>query len=101
MAAAVTDQHTPEEVAGCCIVIVLTPIGQREELPDFGVDQPVFRTPPLDVDQLMAQIMEWESRADLTAIGFMDTIDPAVQHVLASIRPVEEGGDASAHREFL
>lgn len=59
------EQDTSSEVACCVSAIVAFPKGFRAERPDFGVDDPVFDTLPLDTGNIEGDIRNWEPRADL------------------------------------
>jgi phage baseplate assembly protein W len=63
--AAVNDQDTLEDVTACVTAILTTPLGFREELPDFGLRDMTFSQGGVDVDEIQVAIQQWEPRADV------------------------------------
>lgn len=59
------EQDSIADVAGCVEVILRTPRGSREELPEFGTPSPVF-TAPFKIDGARRAVAEWEPRAQVT-----------------------------------
>jgi phage baseplate assembly protein W len=68
----VVEQDSDEEVRQCVATLARTRIGQRAEHPDYGVSDPSFRR-EADLDELRAQIQEWEPRADVVLGQTLDT----------------------------
>lgn len=69
---AAVEQDTGEDVAQCVQVVVSTPKGSCDWLPDFGVDDQTFNQGGADPGEFEAAIREWEPRAD---IEIDDTLD--------------------------
>lgn len=63
-AALVVPQDTTEEVEQGVKVLMLTELGERLEVPDFGISDPVFQT-EVDVANIAAAALEWDSRVEL------------------------------------
>lgn len=63
--AAVVEQDSVDEIAGCVLAVLLCPFGFRVELPTFGVPDPTFSMPGVDVDELRAVVELWEPRASV------------------------------------
>jgi len=63
---AVNEQDSADEIADCVLAILLCPLGYRVELPTFGIPDPTFSTPEVDVDSLQAAVDVWEPRATTT-----------------------------------
>ncbi len=57
------EDGSPDEIAQNVRVIVGTGVGERREVPDFGVDDPTFTD--ADLDDVEAAVAEFEPRADL------------------------------------
>jgi phage baseplate assembly protein W len=75
--AAYHEQDSDEEVFDCVEVLLSTEIGEREEVPDYGVPDYVFREGGVDLEDLHAVIERWEPRA-LVVISeeeFKDHVD--------------------------
>jgi phage baseplate assembly protein W len=58
---ATVEQDTPEDVAQCVEVLLMTETGSRVEVPEYGVDPWVFRRP--DRTAVVAACERWEPRA--------------------------------------
>jgi phage baseplate assembly protein W len=61
--AAVTEQDSVEEIADCCMAILLCPLGYRVELPEFGLPPQTFSSPGPDRDEMREALGQWEPRA--------------------------------------
>jgi phage baseplate assembly protein W len=83
--AAVTAQDSVEEIVDCVLAILLCPTGYRVELPEFGIDNPVFTTQPVDVDALRTAIALWEPRAAAVLDSNPDALDALIAHVTALV----------------
>lgn len=78
---AVVEQDSLSDIRNCLQVILRTPIDSREELPEFGVEDPTFRQQPLDPTGLENALNEWEPRANVTVHSFPDANDEAIAHL--------------------
>jgi phage baseplate assembly protein W len=61
--ALVNEQHSEEEIIDCVLAIVKTPRGWRDDLPEFGINDPLFSEQPIRVEDITSALDEWESRA--------------------------------------
>lgn len=61
--ALVNEQGSDDEITDAVMVICKTPVGWRDDLPDFGIPDQVFQEQPLKVDDLHAALDQWEDRA--------------------------------------
>ncbi len=59
-------EDSPEEVLQNVLVVLRTRPGERLATPDLGVRDPVFDG--LDVAEALAEVAEWEPRADVTVV---------------------------------
>jgi phage baseplate assembly protein W len=59
------EQDSIEDITNCVTAIFLTHVGQRPEVPDFGVEDLTFKTLPLDVDEIVSTISDQEPRVDM------------------------------------
>lgn len=60
--AVVLEQDDPAEIEQNVKVLVQTEIGERLEVPEFGIPDPTFRV-GIDLDALVGAAAEWDSRA--------------------------------------
>lgn len=88
--ASVVEQDSVDEIASCVFTVMACPKGFRSELPEFGIPDPVFKTQPLDLDELTAAIELWEPRAE-TLLSEAATADELVAQidVLVNVRTEE------------
>lgn len=63
---AVVDQDTPEDVTNCVEAIVRTPLGFRDDSPDFGLEDLTFNNQPFNVERLVSLIENQEPRLPVT-----------------------------------
>ncbi len=87
--AAVVEQDTPEEVFACVRAIVACPIGFRDDLPRFGIPDPLFKNAPLNTDAYESAITEWEPRARVDVTDTADASDPASRHLRIAVSTEE------------
>lgn len=57
------EQGSEEQVLSCATLIARTPIGYRDERPEFGWDWPDLRLAPIDVTPLVNALNAFEPRA--------------------------------------
>lgn len=83
--AATTEQDSDAEILDCVEVILSTPRGWREDLPEFGLDDPVFGI-GIDRQGIHDTVTQWEPRADTIVTSRPDLYDSLIQHVLVNVR---------------
>jgi phage baseplate assembly protein W len=83
--AAVVEQDSTQDVLNCVEAVLRTPLGYREELPDFGVEDPTFRQMPVDPSRIAQAIERWEPRANITVDSYPDSLDEALAHVRVQV----------------
>lgn len=88
--AAVADQDSTEDVTNCVEAIMLTPVGSRIEMPDFGIPDPTFQLQPLDFSTIIEAVLENEPRASVVFDQSPDKFDRLIARVTES---VSTGGD--------
>ena len=76
---AVVEQDSNEDVANCVEAIVRTRPGDRDELPAFGIADPLFQQVPIDTDLLVDQVEEWEPRARARACAEPELFEPSTR----------------------
>jgi phage baseplate assembly protein W len=59
------EQDSDDEIAACVYALIATERGSRIEEPDYGVEDPTFEALPLDLDEWLAQIDQFEPRAEV------------------------------------
>lgn len=67
----VNEQDSLDDINDCVTVLLSTPLGSREELPDYGITDPTGER-DLDTASILDAIAEWEDRA------VADTEDPVL-----------------------
>jgi phage baseplate assembly protein W len=87
-AALVVEQDTYEDLEQNVRVLLLTELGERLEVPDFGIDDLVFQT-SLDEAGLAAQAGEWDDRVDVLAAEDPDRVSAMVRHLLIEVTEKE------------
>jgi phage baseplate assembly protein W len=83
--AAVVEQDSVEEIAECCLAILLCPLGYRVELPEFGIEDPAFSSPAVDVGAIRRAVETWEPRAELLLSEYPDALDELIAHVQVQV----------------
>lgn len=63
--AAVNEQDSVEDITACVESIIRTPIGYRQELPDFGIRDQTFTQGMINTDDILIAIAQWEPRAEI------------------------------------
>lgn len=86
---AVNEQHSSDDVADCVEAILRTRPGDRDERPDFGVDDPTFDQLPLDLDGIVGRVAAQEPRAQLLAEERPDLFDEAVTRARITVSTQE------------
>lgn len=84
---ATVDQDSDAERLAAAAVIVCTPRGYRDDLPDFGVTQPVFEQTPLDLERLAGELAASDPRLVADAEELLDLADSATRTVRLAIEP--------------
>lgn len=87
--ARVLEQDTQEEVEQGVKVLILTELGERLEVPDFGVEDPTFQT-GIDVEQIAAAATGWDERATVFFDEGDGTVVDRVRRLLVQVT-TEEG----------
>jgi hypothetical protein len=83
---AVVEQNTYEEVAQSVQVILSTPKGSRIEVPDFGVDDPVFSVDSQSrATRMLDDIKTWDDRAQARLSITPDSVDDLLTRIRVEI----------------
>lgn len=61
--ALVNEQDSEDDIIACVLAIVKTPRGFRDDIPDFGITEQIFKELPLRAAEIQAALEEWEERA--------------------------------------
>jgi phage baseplate assembly protein W len=80
----VVEQDSLDEIVQSVQVLVGTQLGSREELPEYGIEDPTFSA-PVDVVAIQTSIEEWEDRAAVDIERSMSTVDELLQNVVITI----------------
>lgn len=77
---ALIEQDSEDEIVQSVRVLVSTPTESRVELPEYGVDDPLF-TQDTDLHQIADAVEEWEPRASVSVDESIDSLDKFVRHI--------------------
>lgn len=61
--AAVQEQDSEEEIMDCVEVLLSTEIGERMELPEYGLPDQTFSQGGADIERVSGVVQKWEPRA--------------------------------------
>lgn len=88
-AADTVEQDTTEELEQGVKVLMLTELGERLEVPDFGVADLTFRT-ELDVASIVAAAREWDERVEVDLAEDTDPINSMIRHLAVQVAAEED-----------
>lgn len=71
---------TIEEIEACARLLLGTPVGSRDMLPDFGTPQVEFSNHP-DLQDIESALDTWEPRLRSQVDGFFDDLDESLYHL--------------------
>lgn len=82
------DQDTDEEIMDCVRMILMFPVGSREDLPSFGCPELLFRqlTNEASLGRLHAAVVNWEPRVDIDVHLRAVLADPYVQQYIMRVK---------------
>lgn len=86
--AVVVEQDTVEEVEQGVKVLMLTELGERLEVPDFGINDPVFQT-DIDLAEISAAAVEWDERVEVALTEEPDRVNGMIIHLLVQVTEEE------------
>jgi hypothetical protein len=89
--AAVTEQGSADEIFDAVSAIVRFRRGDRIDLLDFGITEQLFREGGFDLDLLVAEVLEWEPRAQIDISNIPDRYEELFESIRMDIRSREEG----------
>lgn len=69
------EQDSVEDIIDCIQTSLLTNKGDRIELPEFGISNPLFELQPLNLDDLYADVTDQEPRALVILSQQSDAVD--------------------------
>ena len=88
-AAAVVDQDSAEDITQCVKVLFSTTVGERIEVPTYGIPMQAFATVASeDTSALAAAVKKWEPRA--TARISSNVVDERMRRVLVELEKNNE-----------
>lgn len=74
------EQDTIDEIAQCVSVLLLTTVGERLEVPDYGIPDITFNT-TLPLATIRTAIERWEPRATAMVTDEVDSLDELLRHI--------------------
>jgi phage baseplate assembly protein W len=87
------EQDSIDDVANCVEAIVSCPIGWRDEVPTFGVEDPVMMKQPIGANELANEIASQEPRALVIVEENPDLLDELLDRInigVSTVRPESE-----------
>lgn len=73
--AACVEQDSIEDIENCIVSILLTEIGARIEIPEYGMESMLFKQQPLSSGDIYNAITSQESRAHMVVSTDPDMVD--------------------------
>lgn len=83
--AVVADQDTLEDVSNCVQAIVLTMVGQRQELTTFGIGDYTLHNQPIAMDEIINAVIDQEPRAVLVMSQAPDQFDAFIAQIMMRV----------------
>jgi phage baseplate assembly protein W len=83
--AVVNQQDSMDDIASCVEAVCRTNPGDRDEMPDFGIEDPTFSPQPIPLGPLLSQITTFEPRATLLASQAPAMLDAAIANVQINV----------------
>lgn len=94
--AAVVEQNSYDEIAQCVQIVLTTSVGERIEVPTYGVSDPVFSSDSQARQQAMIEALnDWEPRWDGTLDITIDNVDEFIHHI--SVQLPDRPDDSQAY----
>lgn len=82
--ALVVEQDTQQEIEQGVKVLVLTEVGERLEVPDFGIRDLTFQN-DVDTEAIASAAVEWDDRVDLLFSEEPDRFRSMVRNLLIQV----------------
>ena len=83
--AVVQEQDSIEDVMNCVAAILRTQVGERTDLPEFGILDPTFETQPIDTAAIIQQVLAQEPRATLVIDQNPSAFDELIVNLLSTV----------------
>lgn len=78
-------QDTGDDIIDCVKAIIAYNIGDRQDLPEFGIPELLFQVyDEVTIDQVRTAVMEWEERAVIDVDGAVNLTDDMILNILVS-----------------
>lgn len=87
----VVEQDSLEEIGQCVEVFLRTTQGERIEIPEYGIGDPVFDV-NLDTEAIISDLLEWEPRAEVLMSEAFDPEDELTRIVRARVTTITGEG---------
>lgn len=76
------EQGSLAEVVNCVQAVVRYHKGDREVLPEFGIQDPTFTTGDIDLEAIKSEIDKWEPRAKVVLSEAYSSYDEGIRTIL-------------------
>ncbi len=87
--ARVVDQDSPQEIEQGVRVLMLSHVGERLEVPGFGIEDPTFRS-SLDEASIRQAASEWDERVEIAIQETPEETDAMIRHLLVQVSERED-----------
>ena len=84
--AIVVEQNSQDEIIDCVEVLLSTELGERQEVPDYGVPDQTFRQGGASTEAIEEAIRTWEPRADVDIERTDTDLDDLVDRLRLGIK---------------
>lgn len=85
----VVEQDSIDDIANCVEAALRTPLGARDEYPEYGVPEMVFRQQPINTSDIVRRLDDMEPRASILAEEAPDRLDASIARVRMTLRREE------------
>jgi len=86
--AVVNEQDSLDDIVTCVEAICLTNPGDRDELPEFGLEDMTFTQEPIPTSAAVNQIQQWEPRVQVLIDTSPSQFDAAIVNANVNVQKV-------------
>ncbi len=83
----VVEQNSEGDLLARAKNVAVCPIGFREDVPEFGIPELLFKTVPLRLAEVRTEIARW-AELDLSVAEHSEGLETAIRQVLAHVTRV-------------
>lgn len=79
------EQGSLQEVSNSAEVVLRFRKGEREELPEFGIEDPTFSEGDIDLESIRNDVLFWEPRAKAQFTEAYGSVDAGVRNLTVKV----------------